>query len=236
MNSRAALAAQRKDSAMWKQVALVLIGLVFTAAAASAQRLEASAAAGFTGAEGISSDERPLLGQRYDEATIDSGASFNFTFGVFLNDNAQVEFLFSRQGSELGADGPAGELAVSELTLYNYHGNFVYNFGETDATVRPFLFGGLGATNASFGSFLLPTGGVNVEIDSQTRFSSTWGGGVKMYFTPMLGAKVMGRWTPTYIRTEDVGIWCDPFYGCWVLGEAQYANQFEISGGVTVRF
>ena len=221
---------------MWKQIALAVVVLVFTATAASAQRIEASASAGFTSAEGISSDDRPLLGQVFNEATIDSGSSFNFTFGFFFTDNAEVEFLFSRQGSELGAEGPGGELAVSEMTLYNYHANFVYNWGETDARLRPFLFGGLGATNSTFGDLLLPTGGIDAQIDSQTRFSSTWGGGVKMYFSPMVGARVTGRWTPTYIRTEDAGIWCDPFYGCWEIGDAQYANQFEFSGGVTVRF
>jgi hypothetical protein len=45
----------------------------------------------------------------------------------------------------------------------------------------------------------------------------------------------MLRWTPTYIKSDPAGIWCDPFYGCWALSDTQYSNQFETSGGITVR-
>ena len=68
------------------------------------------------------------------------------------------------------------------------------------------------------------------------RFSWTFGGGVKAYATPNLGFKAMVRWTPTYIKSDPAGYWCDPFYGCWVLGDADYSQQFEMSGGVTFRF
>jgi hypothetical protein len=59
---------------------------------------------------------------------------------------------------------------------------------------------------------------------------------VKFYFTPKIGAKVGLRWTPTYIKSEAAGVWCDPFYGCWPVADSQYSNQFETAGGITVRF
>jgi hypothetical protein len=44
------------------------------------------------------------------------------------------------------------------------------------------------------------------------------------------------RWTPTYIKTDAAGWWCDPFWGCYLVGNAQYSNQFTFEGGVTFRF
>ena len=29
---------------------------------------------------------------------------------------------------------------------------------------------------------------------------------------------------------------CDPFWGCYVVGNAQYSNQFDVSGGIMFRF
>ena len=86
--------------------------------------------------------------------------------------------------------GPgAVDVKVSDLTIYNYHGNYVYNWGERDAKVRPYMFGGLGATQYTFGDVLLatPPGSVASAIPGETRFSTNWGGGVKAYFTPAVG-------------------------------------------------
>jgi hypothetical protein len=44
------------------------------------------------------------------------------------------------------------------------------------------------------------------------------------------------RWVPTYIKSDAAGWWCDPFWGCYVVGSAQYANQLDFSGGITLRF
>jgi opacity protein-like surface antigen len=213
---------------------IVLLLLLTVVSPALAQRVEASFNVGYSASEGISTDQRPLIGQLYDTLAVDSGASVNLTFGVFFTDQMQGEFLWARQNSRLQADGPGGKLPLSELAVYNYMFNFVYNAGARDARVRPYFFGGIGATNYSFGENLLA--GSSGNLDGETRFSTNWGGGVKFYFAPSVGAKVGVRWTPTYIKSDAVGVWCDPFYGCWPLVDNQYSNQFETSGGITVRF
>jgi opacity protein-like surface antigen len=196
--------------------------------------VEVSASAGYTASEGITSEDRELVGALFDSLNVESGASFNFTFGVFATEQAEVEFLFAMQDSGLEADGPGGPLAVSELTVYNYMGNFVYNWGTAETRVRPFLFAGLGATNYSFGSNLLPNAAGDIE--GETKFAWNLGGGVKFYFAPNVGVRVGARWTPTYIKSDPAGIWCDPFFGCWQVVDDEYSNQFETSGGVTFRF
>lgn len=222
---------------MTKYAALALLTLFVVVPPASAQVFEGSFSGGFTLAQGIDSDDIPLLGVAFNEVTLNDGASWNFTVGGFLTDQVELEFLFSRQGSEFGVSGLRGDLAVSNLTLYNYQGNFVYNWGLRNARVRPFAFAGLGATQDSFGDLLLPAvSGFEPGIDGKTRFATNWGGGVKFYMLNNVGARVTARWTPTYIRTDPDGVWCDPFYGCWTTGDPQYVNQLEFSGGITTRF
>jgi len=221
---------------MTRRIALAVGAWLLVAPGMSAQTVEVSASAGFTSASGVTSSQASLLGQLYDEVTLGSGGSFTFTAGGFLSDRLEIEFLFSKQSSEFGVDGPAGDLALSELTLFNYHGNLVYHWGERDARMRPFVLGGFGATTDSFGDLLLPATATSTGFDGSTRFSSTWGGGVKYYFSPAIGAKLMARWTPTYIKSDPAGVWCDPFYGCWSLNDPDYANQYDFSAGITARF
>jgi hypothetical protein len=59
---------------------------------------------------------------------------------------------------------------------------------------------------------------------------------VKIYPTKVVGFRAEARWTPTYIKSDAAGWWCDPFWGCYVVGNAQYSNQIELSGGITLRF
>jgi opacity protein-like surface antigen len=205
---------------------------------ASAQpRAEVSVNVGYSASEGIESEDRLLLGQIYNGLDMESGGSFNFTIGFFVGENAELEFLYGRQSSRLLATGPGADLDISDMTITNYMFNYVYNFGAGDSRTRPYVFGGLGATTNSFGDLLLTLPpGLSGEIDSKTRFSTNWGGGVKFYFNETVGAKAGVRWTPTFIRSEPEGLWCDPFYGCWQIANLEYANQFEMAAGITLRF
>jgi hypothetical protein len=120
------------------------------------------------------------------------------------------------------------------VSVYNYHGYLAYNFGDSDASVRPYFLGGLGATQ--YGKIGVNVGNTTRELGGETQFSTTWGLGVKLFPGPKFGIRLEGRWTPTYIKSDAEGWWCDPYWGCYVVGDAQYANQFELSGGITLRF
>jgi len=221
---------------MIRRIAAVVVGIGFLAAPLSAQRFEASFNAGYTTSEGIHFDPRLINGVAYDEADVKDGGAFSFTGGFYASPNALIEFMYARQSSKLTARGATGitEIDVSELNIDNYHVNFVYNWGESDAKMRPYAFVGLGATTYSFGNLLLP--GVTGKAEGNTQFSTTWGAGVKYYLAPAIGLKAGMRWTPTYIKSDPAGYWCDPFYGCWLLSDPDYSHQFEFSGGITFRF
>ena len=222
---------------MFRRTGLILLGaLLVGVPTASAQRVEASFKGGYTASEGVTAPYTGLVG--YNEVAPASGGAFHFTFGVFVNENVELEFLWSKQSSELVANGPAGRTPWSELSVQNYMGNFVYNWGTADSKVRPYFFGGLGAASYGFGNLLIqrPPAVTADQIEDRTRFSTNWGGGVKFYFSKNVGAVVGLRWIPTYIKSDPAGVWCDPWYGCWQMVNNQYSHAFETAAGLTFRF
>jgi len=233
----------QKQSAMFvgrivAAAALVAIGAV-SARAQDPPRVEIAFETGYTASEGIAtSSARVIGGQVYNDLDVKSGGNFGFTAGVFLTENAEVEFLWNRQFSQFDASNPAPSVLLADVNVDNFHGNFVYNWFASDAKIRPFLFGGLGATHYSPGDpVALPKVTSQSSIDSATKFSWTWGGGVKVYPAQHVGLRLSARWTPTYIKSDSAGLWCDPFYPtCWVLADPDYSNQFAINGGVTFKF
>jgi hypothetical protein len=121
------------------------------------------------------------------------------------------------------------------MNVNTYHGYFAYNFLGDDDRVRPYLMAGLGATHFGAVDYTRRNGQTGT-IGGVTRFSTTWGAGMKVYPTRRVGAHFGVQWTPTYIKSEAVGWWCDPFWGCYVVGNTQYSHQFDFSGGITFRF
>jgi hypothetical protein len=209
------------------------ISILAAAASTFAQtkRIEVNPFFGYTASDGVTVDPFIIGGQVFDTVNAASGMAFGVQFGVFVTENAEVGFLWAREFSTLQAkNGISNDL--TDMNVDNYHAIFTYNWGDESAVTRPFLFGGLGATSFA------PEDIAGQDIDGETRFSGTWGGGVKIYPTPAFGFTVMGRWTPNYIKSDPAGVWCSPywFYGCYVVGDPQYANQFEFSGGLSFRF
>ena len=123
----------------------------------------------------------------------------------------------------------------ADASISTYHGYFGYNWGDSDAKARPYAFIGLGATNYG-GVDFTQANGQSRTIGSETQFSTVWGGGVKFFPSPSVGARFGIQWTPTYIKSDPGGVWCDPYWGCYTVGDAQYSNLWDISGGITFRF
>ena len=218
--------------------ALVAFGAI--RAQAQDPRVEVSFETGYTASEGIATTSaRVINGQVYNDVDIKSGANFGFTAGFFITPNAEVEFLWNRQFSQFDISNPAPSVLLADVSVDNYHGNFVYNWFAGDAKVRPFAFGGLGMTHYAPGDpqpLATPKAGTTT-IDSASKFSWTFGGGVKVYPSQHVGVRLSARWTPTYIKSDSAGLWCDPFYPtCWVLADPDYSNQFAFTGGVTLKF
>jgi hypothetical protein len=220
---------------MWKRaVAIAVLGLFAAVAPAAAQRLEVSGIFGWSVSDGVTFDNVLAAdGNFYNAVDVKDSASWGFSVGYQVNEQFEVGFLFNQQLSTMAVEGTTN-VDVGDLTVANYHPYIGFNFGDPDAKVRPYFLLGFGATHYPGVSFT--AAGQARETFSATQFSTTWGFGVKAYPAPHFGIRAGVQWTPTYIKSDAEGWWCDPWYGCYVVGDAQYSNQFQFSGGVTARF
>lgn len=190
---------------------------------------------GWTLSDGVSGDAVLAPdGNVYDRIDPKDSFSWGFSGEFFVTPNAEVGFLFDRQKSKLEISGSTTR-EIADMNVDDYQGIFSYNFGESDASMRPFVMGGIGATHFG-GITFVGVDGVTRDIGGVTKFAGSIGGGVKLYPSQSFGVRLQARWTPNYIKSDAAGWWCDPYWGCYVTGDAQYANQFEMGGAVSIRF
>jgi outer membrane protein with beta-barrel domain len=209
---------------------LVLAGT----AQAQDPRIEIGGSAGWTNSDGVTFDGIVAgNGNLYDGIAPKDSFSWSLTLGYLTGPNTEIGFLFDQQKSTLTATGTT-ETDIGDLSVSNYHGYFAYNFGEPEAKVRPYILLGLGATH--YGGVPFSIGGFTGETNGSTQFSGTFGAGLKLYASDKVGVKLGARYTPTYIKSDSEGWYCDPYWGCYVVGDPQYSNQFEFSGGLVFRF
>ncbi len=219
-----------------RKMALIAPLALLVAVPAQAQdpRIEFQGWVGYTFSDGVSGDSIMAGdGNVYNRVDPKNSGSYGLSLGFFVTENAEVGFLWDRQDTILEAKGSTTS-EVSDMNIDNYHGFVAYNFGDVDDTVRPYVLGGLGVTRYS--NIIIRGVDQTFDIPSSSKFSTTWGAGVKIYPSRAFGIFGGVRWTPTFIKSDATGWWCDPFWGCWVTSNTQYANQWEFSGGLSLRF
>jgi outer membrane protein W len=213
------------------------LAAVMVAAPSWAQdhRIEVSGLAGWTFSDGVTGDGVLAAdGNIYNEIGPKDSFNWGLTIAYNFTDNYALEFMYDQQVSTLEVAGTR-TTEIGDFKVATYHGAFVYNAGDPDATVRPFIFLGAGATDYPGVNFTAVNGQTR-EIGGSSKFSGTFGAGIKAYPSSTVGIRLQARWTPTYIKSDAEGYWCDPYWGCYTVGDAQYSNQFQFSGGITLRF
>ncbi len=200
---------------MLKRLGICAALCVLVAAPAFAQmRGEITGTVGWTFSDGVSfSNGVPVNGTVYNRVDPKDSVSFGFGGGVFVNHQVEIEFMWNRQPTKLEVAGNVGPKLSGDMNVDTYHGNFVFHAGEEDAKLRPFVYFGLGATNYGDATFPART------VQGVTKFSWAVGAGVKAYPAPHVGIRAAVRWVPTYIKTDGVGWWCDPYLGMRAGGQ-----------------
>jgi opacity protein-like surface antigen len=159
-----------------------------------------------------------------------NGVNYGITAGYLLGEHYGVEFQWNRNKADTFAqpNGQFSSVKLFTLSQNQYLGNFLVHLASRDAKLRPFVMFGIGA-NA-----LDP----DVHgVSGTTRLVYSAGAGAKYNFSPHLGLRGQFKWSPTYITTSNGGYWCNPSWGgCWAVGNNHYLNEFDITGGITVRF
>lgn len=183
----------------------------------------------FTGQEVDLPDGSTVFFNRLD---LSDGLSYGLGGSMYLNRQLELGFLWDYQQSELVAKGSTSK-KISDVGIDNYHGVLIYNFGSHIDRFRPMLFGGLGAT-VFRGIEFTDLDGNTRNTGSNSRFSSTWGAGLKIYATRTFGIQLDFKWTPTWVKSESNGYWC--YYYCYQSVSHDYANQWKFGGTLLVRF
>ena len=202
--------------------------------AVAQNRAEITGFFGYSFSEGIDVNRGDFGTDFITHVDVVSSIAYGGAVDFWVDDMTQVGFLFGLQDSSLGVKG-SSEREVTGLNVYSYHGTATFHAGSSSSDVRPFFMFGLGATQYK------PSDVMGVSFDGETQFSGTLGAGVKVYVNEKVGLSFTGRWTPTYIKSDPEGVYCSPYWnpwypgGCVVYGDADYSNQFVLSGGITLR-
>ncbi len=222
------------------RIALILILILLTASTALAQppKFELQGSMSYVLANGVSfpGEEVDIDGVThiFNKLSPEDGMSFGAGLGVYLNRNLELAFLWDRHLSELTVSGTT-KMSIGDMNIDNYHGVFIYNWGSYLDPIRPFLYGGLGSTVYN-GLSYTDLQGRERKPGAKGKFSSTWGAGIKYYPARRFGIQVHFKWTPTYIKSDPGGYWCDPYWGCGTTWNADYSNQWRFGGALLARF
>ena len=147
-----------------------------------------------------------------------------FTWGIqgtrFFTPNWGAEIVFTQQASALETVTDAGAADLYRIGIAQLHANLVYQFGVDQARLRPFVFGGAGATFFSAR-----------DLESSTKASFGFGGGVKYFPWQTVGLRGQLRYKPTWLNDDPDAAICDPFGFCqgWLM-------PIELTAGVSIRF
>ncbi len=131
---------------------------------------------------------------------------------------AEVLWTTGRTALEAGT-ADAGLFELYEMTVRHLTGDMFYQFGH-DRRLRPFIFGGMGATFFSAR-----------DLAPETKVAFDFGGGVKYFVWKRVGIRAHIRLIPTLLDDQSSGDVCDAFGFC-----QNWLWQAEFAAGAVVRF
>ena len=196
---------------------VVLVGLIVATSSvpAAAQTFEISALAGYTPPVEFA-DHAPEV----DKAGIGGGATMSFNGTWFFMPHWGIEASFSQQFTayEIGAGGET--LDVHRMSIAKLYGSVVYQFGDAEARLQPYVFGGAGSAICTAR-----------DLDTEYKLSFSLGAGIKYFRWPGIGLVGNFRFTPTMMNDTASADFCDPFGYC-----QSTLRQIGVLGGVVFRF
>jgi opacity protein-like surface antigen len=191
------------------------VAVLLCAPAARAQSWELSALAGSVPAADLEQQSRDV-----DKASIGGGFLFTIQGARLLTPNWGVEVSFTQQYSSYDITMGGVKGSVFSIDIAQLHGDVVYEFGESGRRLRPFVFGGLGATLFTAR-----------DLPGETKLSFGAGGGAKMFVSPNVGIRAQVGYRPVVLGDDAAGDFCDPFGFCQSM-----LRRFDFAAGVSFRF
>jgi hypothetical protein len=164
----------------------------------------------------------------YDDTVrgdIDESANYGLLLDIGIYEGLQFELMYSRQDTELVPDRrpPAGDWVTADILVEYYHAGVLYQW-KYDKVV-PYIAGSMGATRFDLDRY-----------DSDTRFSVSAGGGVKLMFSPHVGIRLDGRFYSTYFEGNDRYDYDDDWDEYYTHSDSSFLNQWNCKGGLVFAF
>jgi outer membrane protein W len=196
------------------QTFLLTFAAVLSAAPAFSQGFEATALVGYTTPGSLEHDARTV-----EDLKLAGSFTWGASLGFFLTPRLAVEGSWTRVGTDVVLSTAQASQEMFDVTVDQIHGSVLYHFGQADSRIRPFLTAGAGA--AIFSA---------TDLDTEAKLSLNLGAGLKWQLFDRVGARVQGKYLPSYLNGQGSDF-CDPFGFC-----QSWLHQFELSGGVVFRF
>ncbi len=203
-----------------RELLAVVLSIVLTPAGLSAQRIEITPFGGFQFGGNLRIQSGNL--------NASTGLNYGFTVDVSFAPGNKIEFLYSRQETDLEFDdGTTGAVsALFDMAVEFIHVGAVYEWDLEK--VKPFvvLTGGM--------THMVPQG---ADRESQWWVSGIFGGGAKAFVSERVGIKAQGRLAFTLVRAVGE-LFCAPPIsgGCLVGLGRKLMTQGMLTAGAFVAF
>ena len=195
-----------------KRVVLALA--LACATPAAAQEIEVTPLVSYTSGVGL---EQTAVGVQ--DLTIEGALTWGAQATYFLTPHLGVGAQWTYQSTGLRMTTISSSTELLRMTTSQLHAEIVYQFRDAAAFLRPFVFGGLGAT-----SFSAP------DLENETKASWTVGGGLKWFVQRHVGVAAQVRYKPTVLHDTSSEV-CDPFGFCQGA-----LNHVDVGVGAVFRF
>ncbi|HSC09008.1 MAG TPA: hypothetical protein VLD59_19445, partial [Steroidobacteraceae bacterium] len=168
-------------------------------------------------------------GNTGSDLELDESRSVGLILNVRIDADRQWELFYSRQRTELDAQGLFINEPVFDINVDYLHFGGTYAFASDTSLGRPYIVGTIGATRFE----PKPSG-----LDSETFLSLSFGGGLSLFPDKRLGLRLEGRLFATLID-DDSEIFCrtgiDTNF-CAVHVDGDWLVQWQAMAGLVFRF
>ena len=205
-------------------LSVVLLGSCIAAPVASAEnvRFEVSPFVGYRMGGSFDAADAATGGSK--SADLDNDTSWGVDLGLYRDSSSFYELLYSRQGTAIDSKDPALSGVDVTTEYFQFGGTVLY---PQEQWAVPYLSFTLGATRLSADGF-----------SSETKFSGSLGGGVRLPFNDNFAATLGVRGYLTLVES-DTDYFCKSVDGeasCLLRSSGNTMFQVEALLGITARF
>lgn len=189
---------------------------------AAAPRFEVTPFAGYR--MGGSFEQQETASSPARDVDLDDGGSWGVDLGLYRDGSSFYELLYSSQSTSMDSSDPALSRVDVQTDYYHFGGTLLF---ADEEWMVPYLSLTAGATRFSADDY-----------DSETKFSASLGGGLRLPFNDRVAATMGVRGYLTFVNS-DTNFLCvsgGEQSGCLVRSSGSTYLQVEAQLGLTLRF